>query len=727
MYAAAVLDALRSAAVVALALVAAPAADNAFAPVPAARPVQVLESARVEGTAPALPWPDGAQAAVGAAGLGVLAATPDARPLPTASVAKVMTALLTLEQRPLQVGEQGPVITVTAQNVQDYRDQVSRGGSVVPVVAGEQLTEYQALQALLLPSANNVALLLARWISGSVPAFVETMNARARELGMTQTTFTDPSGLDPATVSVPADLVRLGEQAMTNPVLGEVVDQPEAVIPVAGRVPNVNQALGQHGIVGVKTGNSDQARAVYLAAAMDLPPGGQPILTYAVVQGLATLSDCFAAAERLLDAVRAALRVETVVARGQLLGRYVTAWRGESDIVARADLRTLVWPGSGVAAELRAPTLRAPAGPGAAAGVLRVSVAGRAETVPAALARGLAQPGLLWLVTRSAAISTLPAMELLNWLSLSLAVAAVLLALAALQHGRLEGPNVRLALVGPPRAEGWSVSGDAPAELQGTCVGLLTNTGSHAGAAWAIRATVADPAGLGWGAAVVVGDPGPGPEARRTGPDVVHVEPRSTVGLLVRVRLPLTGGSAEPVLAALRRSPNDVVVSMACGATRWPRGRPGRRAATAVISQGDVVAAIERWAAGRAHGSKREAGAPRAPAAEPRAAASPRPAAPLSTAAPPRSPDPRSPDPRPAASPRPAVPQPPAPERRPAASPRPPAPERRPAAGSRPAGAGADSAGAPRERAGAPPPAGDTAEPGRDGAEETPARRPGQE
>lgn len=707
MYAAAVLDAVKSAAVIALALAAAPAADNAFAPIPAARPVQVLESVRVEGTAPALPWPDGAQAAVGAAGLGVLAATQAARPLPTASVAKVMTALITLEQRPLQVGEQGPVITVTAQNVQDYRDQVSRGGSVVPVVAGEQLTEYQALQALLLPSANNVALLLARWISGSVATFVQTMNTRARQLGMTQTTFTDPSGLDPATVSVPADLVRLGEQAMTNPVLGEVVDQPEAVIPVAGRIPNVNQALGQHGIVGVKTGNSDEARAVYLAAATYLPAGGQPILTYAVVQGLATLSDCFAAAERLLDVVRGALRVETVVGRGQLLGRYVTPWRGESDIVAGADLRTLVWPGTAVAAELRAPALRVPVRPRAAAGVLQVSIAGRAATVPAALARGLAQPGLLWLVTRNASLSTLPAMELLTWLSLSLAVAAVLLALAALQHGRLDGPNVRLALVAPPPGEGWSVSETTPPELRGTCVGLLTNTGSHAGAAWAVRARVADTSGLGWGAAVVVGgDRRAGPETGRTGPDVVHVEPRSTIGLLVHVRLPLGGGSVEPVLAALRRSPGGIVVSMACGATRWPRGRPGRRAATALISQGDVVSTIERWAAGQARGPERGVGAQRGPAAAPE----PRPG-----------PERRPPsEPRPVPGGRP-VPEPrPMPERRPA-------PEQRPAAGSRPDGGRTDAAGPPPQREGAPPPTGERPESGRGRAGETPARRPGQE
>ena len=580
---------LKACALIALAIVAAPAADNVSLTVPRAHATQVAAGARVEGSSPTLPWPDGAQAAVGASGLGVVAASPSARPLPIASVAKVMTALLTLEQRPLRVGDQGPVLTITEQEVADYRDQFAKGGSTVPVVVGEQLTEYQALEALLLPSANNVAILLARWVGGSVPAFLAGMNARAKALGMTMTTYTDPSGLDPTTVSVPQDLVRLGEQAMTDPVFARVVGEQQAVIPVAGTITNVDKALGRDGVVGVKTGNSEQARAVFLGAATFQPAGGQPILVFALVQGLGSLDECFTAAQRLLDAVKGALRVVTLIARGQVLGRYSTPWGAASAIVAGTDLRMLMWPGTAVTAALRAPDLRAPARAGSDAGAVDVSVSGLATAVPARLAAGLAAPNALWLLTRDVAISTLPPMALLTWLSLSLAIAAVLLALVALLRIELQGPNVGLRLVGGPPPGAWSVSETEPAEVTGSCVGLLTNMGSASGAAWDFRVTVTTLQGTCPVAAAVL----PASGSAGATPDVVQVEPRSSIGLVVTVWLPLD----------VARAPGgDLRVSIDCGATRWPWGRATRLRSVLTIPQVEIAGALERWSSSRIGG-----------------------------------------------------------------------------------------------------------------------------
>ena len=74
--------------------------------------------------------------------------------------------------------------------------QLRDGDSLVPVAAGETLTEGQALEALLLPSADNMGWILARWDAGSRAAFAALMNTAARRLGMTGTRYTDPSGLD---------------------------------------------------------------------------------------------------------------------------------------------------------------------------------------------------------------------------------------------------------------------------------------------------------------------------------------------------------------------------------------------------------------------------------------------------------------------------------------------------------------------------------------------------
>ena len=82
------------------------------------------------------------------------------------------------------------------------------------VAAGEAISERHALEALLLPSADNMAWILARWDAGSQDAFVARMNAAARRLGMTGTRYTDASGLDSSTVSTTADQVRFGMAAM---------------------------------------------------------------------------------------------------------------------------------------------------------------------------------------------------------------------------------------------------------------------------------------------------------------------------------------------------------------------------------------------------------------------------------------------------------------------------------------------------------------------------------
>ena len=105
---------------------------------------------------------------------------PHQRPVPIASVAKMMTAYVVLRHHPLRPGESGPRFVVGPGDVADTEARRRDGQSIVAVRAGEQLTEREALLAILLPSANNVAVLVARQVSGSVPAFVAEMNRTAR-------------------------------------------------------------------------------------------------------------------------------------------------------------------------------------------------------------------------------------------------------------------------------------------------------------------------------------------------------------------------------------------------------------------------------------------------------------------------------------------------------------------------------------------------------------------
>jgi serine-type D-Ala-D-Ala carboxypeptidase (penicillin-binding protein 5/6) len=227
-------------------------------------------------------WPGAGVSAAKVTG-GPLRLGPGAhRPVPIASVAKVMTAYLILRDHPLSADASGPQIVVEPSEAAAYPTEVHAGESVVPVQTGEVLTERQALEALLLPSADNVAWILARWDAGSLGAFVDRMNEVARELGMSSTHYTDPSGLAASTTSSAADQVRLGMAAMRQPALAEIASQSRAVIPVAGTVENLNKLLGEDGIVGLKTGSTSAAGGCVLLVARSNTGRRRPLIVAAV-------------------------------------------------------------------------------------------------------------------------------------------------------------------------------------------------------------------------------------------------------------------------------------------------------------------------------------------------------------------------------------------------------------------------------------------------------------
>jgi D-alanyl-D-alanine carboxypeptidase (penicillin-binding protein 5/6) len=250
---------------------------------------------------PSTVWPAYGQAAFVQEGQSQIQAGPNQHAAPVASVAKVMTAYLVLRDHPLQLGQDGPTITLTEADVADTDRRAGQGESVVPIAAGEQLTELQALQALLLPSANNIAAVLARWDAGSVEGFVDRMNATARSLGMTDTRYTDPSGYDDATVSTAADQVRIVERAMSLPVLASIVATPSATLPVAGTVHNTNTLLGHDGFVGVKTGSTNAAGGCFAFQTVRWIDGKRTTIT-GVVLGMPG-DDQIAAGLRAADAM----------------------------------------------------------------------------------------------------------------------------------------------------------------------------------------------------------------------------------------------------------------------------------------------------------------------------------------------------------------------------------------------------------------------------------------
>jgi D-alanyl-D-alanine carboxypeptidase (penicillin-binding protein 5/6) len=228
-------------------------------------------------------WPAAGQAAFVLGGQSQIQAGPNQHAAPIASVAKVMTAYVVLRDHPLRLGQDGPTITLTDADVADTDRRRSEDQSIVSIAADEQLSERQALQALLLPSANNVAAVLARWDAGSTGRFVARMNATARSQGMSHTRYTDPSGYDDATVSTAADQVRVVDRAMRLPVFASIVATPSATLPVAGTVRNTDSLLGVDGFVGVKTGSTAAAGGCFAFRAIRRIDGRQTAITGVVL------------------------------------------------------------------------------------------------------------------------------------------------------------------------------------------------------------------------------------------------------------------------------------------------------------------------------------------------------------------------------------------------------------------------------------------------------------
>lgn len=379
----------------------------AFAGVSYARPLPALfasqlypQSAVWGGSAPALPWPAQGEAAIGIQGQGVEAATSKPTPQPIAALAKVMTALVVLHDKPLSLGEQGPSLTISGADVQAYLEEQSQGDYVVPLQAGEQLSEYQLLQALLIPAGDNIADLLATWVSGSQTAFVAEMNAEAKRLDLNATHFADDSGISPASVSIPADLVAMGEVAMANPVLASIVSQPSMLMPDIGTLPNFDTAIGQAGIVGIKTGILPGSGAAFLFAGDEAVQGGGTAMVVGAVLGAPDQNTAFSNAESLLVASGEQPRYDSVVSRGQVVATLRSAWGTTSELVATHGLSLMVWPDTVVRARLRPRHLNAPVAAGAAGGELVISMNGHSYRLPVSTVQGADPPSPGWRLLR---------------------------------------------------------------------------------------------------------------------------------------------------------------------------------------------------------------------------------------------------------------------------------------------------------------------------------------
>lgn len=373
-------------------------AIQVFRPLPSVQLRVAQNQPRLPGEL-SVPFPNQGQVAIGEQSLGPVAETPHQEPVAIASLTKMMTAYLLLQARPLKVGEDGPISTLTATDVAEYEKCKANGYSLIKVTAGEKLTERQQLEALLLPSADNIATLIAKELAGSEANFVEKMNETAQSLGMKQTTYADASGVNPATVSTAHDQILLAQAVMQIRVFRDVVRMPQADLPVAGRVYNVNFMVGKQGITGIKTGSTLAAGSCFVGS-YPVTIDGTPRLMLCAVLGQRSLHEAITSNTNLLHGVAPQFKNYQVPVPSDGLAQLTTAWKQTANLKPSQPLHVFGYPGMPItlSAKLTQGTLPIPAGQKVA--VLTAAAGQASMSIDLVLEQPLQQPDLLWRLHR---------------------------------------------------------------------------------------------------------------------------------------------------------------------------------------------------------------------------------------------------------------------------------------------------------------------------------------
>ncbi|GGO45919.1 hypothetical protein GCM10012287_15010 [Streptomyces daqingensis] len=381
-----------------------------FAVAQAVRPLPEAELALTaspthtfQGPKPSVPWPSEGQARLDVQGLGSFGSSGKQKPVPIASVAKVMTAYVILREHPVKKGTDGASIPVD-RKAEEEAGLSAQNESTVEVEEGDKISQREAVQALMIASANNVARLLARWDAGSEKAFAKKMNAAADDLGMKNTHYTDPSGLTATTVSTAEDQVKLAKKAMGIDLFREIVRLPGYRDAKGEEHGNWNKLVPVDGVVGIKTGTTTKAGGNLLFAAEEEIGGTKQLIVGAVLGQYrpSILDTVLQESKKLIDTAQDALRAQKVVRKGEVVGYVDDQLGGRTPVVATRDVTAVGWSGLKVKLAMTdgGKPLPHEGSRGDRAGTLTVGDGPGQVRVPLALKEDMAEPGFGAKLTR---------------------------------------------------------------------------------------------------------------------------------------------------------------------------------------------------------------------------------------------------------------------------------------------------------------------------------------
>lgn len=367
---------------------------------PFARLEPTVSRTNLDVTTPAgnYPWPNYGQGAFGLADGTVVDSFGEQKPVPIASVSKVILALAILQKYPIAAGASGPTYTITEADVASYRQYIAMRGSVMPVAVGQKLTLKQMLQGIMLPSANNIADTLAIWGFGSIAEYHTYANTFLQQNGLAQTKVGgDASGYSNESVSTARDLIKLGALVMKDVTLAEIANQKVATIPGTGLITNYNNLLGSNNVSGIKTGNNDGNGGVFLGSAK-VNVNGKTVTVISALSGATTLGQVLRDSGVLLSVAKNQFTTTTIVKKGDILASYRQSDNSLLQAVAANDVTVTALAGSSVRAKVNAESISYENKVGQTVGAITIPATEftTAQSTPIVLKQAPTKPDLLY-------------------------------------------------------------------------------------------------------------------------------------------------------------------------------------------------------------------------------------------------------------------------------------------------------------------------------------------
>jgi serine-type D-Ala-D-Ala carboxypeptidase (penicillin-binding protein 5/6) len=375
-------------------------------PLPAAAASTAEAPAEVAPTGlPTMPV-EGASAVIGAGASAPLAAAGLSEPVPLGGTAKVITALVVLDAKPLAAGEQGPALTISREDYDGFLGYITESSRAVPMITGEQWSQRDVLIAMLLGSSNAHSDVLARWAFGSIDGYLAAAQTWLTEQGLTSVQLVDATGLDEGDVGTASDLARISAMAFADPVIAEIMALPNATVSGNRRVENVAVHAADLGVRGLSLSYTDQAGLCFLFA-LDVTPadGGDEVTLYGAFLREPDWDTLDTDLDTLSSSAAATLTKTPIVTKGQTFATYTTPWGETAHAVAMGSEARMLWTSAPLTYRVDVQPL-ASGTAGQQVGTVSVDTPDGTITVLLQLDGRLGEPGPLWRLTHPVPLIT---------------------------------------------------------------------------------------------------------------------------------------------------------------------------------------------------------------------------------------------------------------------------------------------------------------------------------